>query len=848
MGFISDLIDRTKAFPGRDQGESLWRQVFGEDKEDTRRLVRPPTPGGSWGRSNIAGSAAYKRLLQAMRSMAPGGWSDDRWEQSKHYVGITYVASHRTGEQMAQAEFNVFQKDEHAPKGKIPVKKGHPGYKLVELLEKPNNDDSFGDWLYRINQQMDLTGMGLTWMVPNKLGIPFELYSIPTAIAIPQPAINPEFPDGYYRIQPIYPYGPFSSYPTPSTAVGAPIPAEWMMRFKFPHPFLRYDGYAPLTALRLHLDEIESMDRSRWYSMKRVLNPSGVLNFEESEGMDPLPTEEIERIRTEFENEWQGAENTGRLFVATPGAKLEPWGAPPRDMEYHQGWDQLVSFVLAGMGITKPAAGMVEDSSYSTLFATLKQFHLLTLQPKCVSGETPLITRDGAGPISQFEGSAVEIWNGRKWSNVVVKKTGENETLVRVRFSDGSYLDCTPNHRFSVSTEEDRVWRMVEAKDLCHGMATESFTMQYNEGKDLINAYTVGVVFGDGRIKNGKAVVDLFGDKTKLPVVGTRHYWKWSGVCKRPYVFVDCGEEFSKLVVDLRADSETAWWSLFSLNRMAILQFLAGWFDTDGNNGDSRSSNRGVRLCVSGRFRANMVQLLLTKCGIRSTIGLMARAGEITNYGRRSADLWFVYVADCKELPCYRLDVCYGHKPSRKGKFQAVKSVEYLPGIHDVYCFTEFDEHKGVFNNTLTHQCARISAGLTRYLAPFFGDNLIVEIRCQRIDDHDVRNAKLTLLMNAKAITKNELRRELDMSITKKEWDEEIAGADSQEEQTEEQGLAGLMGGANPLEGNQQEEKPEPSEITNTRPTPGKLGEGALGPRKGLERNIKAIVNGFVKA
>lgn len=234
------------------------------------------------------------------------------------------------------------------------------------------------------NQQMDLTGMALTWMVPNKLGIPYELYVIPTAIAIPQPAINPDYPDGYYRIQPIYPYGPFSSYPTPATAVGAPIPAQWMLRFKYPHPLLRYDGLSPLTALRLHIDEVEAMDRSRWYTMHRLINPSAILNFREMEGMEPLPEAEIERIRAEFEENFQGPENSGRLFVAAPGSELTIQEARLRDLEFRDGWNQLVEFIHgAGFGISKTAAGMVESSTYSVLFATLKQMHMLTLDPQC---------------------------------------------------------------------------------------------------------------------------------------------------------------------------------------------------------------------------------------------------------------------------------------------------------------------------------------------------------------------------------------------------------------------------------------------------------------------------------
>ena len=232
--------------------------------------------------------------------------------------------------------------------------------------------------------QMDLTGMALTWMVPNKLEAPYELYPIPTSLAIPQPAINPDYPDGYYRIQPVYPYGPFSSYPTPATAVGAPIPAQWMIRMKYQHPVLRYDGWSPLTALRLQIDEVEAMDRSRWYSMNRVINPSAVLNFDDMDGAEPLPEAEIERIRAEFEADHQGPENFGRLFVASPGSRLEKWSVPLKDMEFIDGWNQLVGFILgAGFGITKPAAGMVEDSSYSTLFATLKQLHLVALDPFC---------------------------------------------------------------------------------------------------------------------------------------------------------------------------------------------------------------------------------------------------------------------------------------------------------------------------------------------------------------------------------------------------------------------------------------------------------------------------------
>ena len=373
MGFISELVKGNGGTVRQavERGSAQWRQTFGVIKE--RDEPKPNVyPGGSFGRSVSTTDASLRRLWQAMRSRAPGNWSDNRVEQTNHQVGIQQVCIHRIGEQIAQSEFTVFHRDDEHPDGRRVVTKDDPPegnrmvrpYDLVKLLENPNPDDSWGDLAYRWNQQLSLTGTALTWMVENKLGAPFELYSVPTMVAIPQPAINPDYPDGYYRIQPVYPYGPFSSYPTPASAVGAAVDARWMLRFQYPHPLLRYDGYSPLTALRFHIDELEMMDKSRHYSMRKS-------------------EEEIDRIRAEYENSWQGPENAGSLYVATPGGRLEPWGTNPKEMDYPNSWDQLTSFIMAGFGITKPAAGMVEDNSYSTLFATLKQLHLLTLKPQC---------------------------------------------------------------------------------------------------------------------------------------------------------------------------------------------------------------------------------------------------------------------------------------------------------------------------------------------------------------------------------------------------------------------------------------------------------------------------------
>lgn len=332
----------------------------------------------------------------------------------------------------------------------------------------------------------------------------------------------------------------------------------------------------------------------------------------------------------------------------------------------------------------------------------------------CVSGSTPLLTRDGLVRIGEAIGREIEVWNGKTWSRVTPFQTGRDQQLMRVTFSDGSYLDCTPDHRFSVSTADDRhnnrPLRTVQARDLKPRMATETFRIQHTGGTTYADAYTLGVLFGDGHRERDHACAYLFGAKQDLPVSGVRGDSFLKEGYNEPCVKVDCGPQHLELLEKLRADDEHAWRSVFTWDRASILALVAGVADTDGSN----TSSGTVRVYVSGRTRADWIQLLLTKCGIRSSVNLMQQAGAETNFGRRQVDMWYVQITECVELPCHRLDVSGGHEAVTKGKFQTVRTVEYLPGRHDSFCFTEPHEHKGVFNNTLTYQC-NLSIVVARY-------------------------------------------------------------------------------------------------------------------------------------
>lgn len=63
----------------------------------------------------------------------------------------------------------------------------------------------------------------------------------------------------------------------------------------------------------------------------------------------------------------------------------------------------------------------------------------------CVSADTLILTDKGYYEISKLENKSVNIWNGKEFTEVVIKFTGIME-LYKVTLSNGMELDCTSEH------------------------------------------------------------------------------------------------------------------------------------------------------------------------------------------------------------------------------------------------------------------------------------------------------------------------------------------------------------------------------------------------------------------
>lgn len=324
----------------------------------------------------------------------------------------------------------------------------------------------------------------------------------------------------------------------------------------------------------------------------------------------------------------------------------------------------------------------------------------------CVSGDTKIITRDGIDTIKNLTGKDVDIWNGVNWSTVNPYKTGDEDVLHRVWLNDGSYLDATNNHKFLVKNRFEKEFREIETIELIELLKTTKYQLQlpradikYNDGISNENAYNYGFVLGDGHVhrKSNMVVCDLFGDKRKINFNNIRVIGNYLNYNKTEFTSVEFNidKEFSRILkYDTGLPSE-----IFTWDRESILKFIAGWADSDGTQ-----ASRGIRI-YGNEVKLRDAQLLLTKIGINSSVNLMSKKGDVTNYGERKTDVWYLQITRTVDIPCQRLKCENDKLPTSKGMYQLIKRIDTLDGLHESYCLTENELHQCVFNNVLTKQC-----------------------------------------------------------------------------------------------------------------------------------------------
>jgi ribonucleotide reductase alpha subunit len=140
----------------------------------------------------------------------------------------------------------------------------------------------------------------------------------------------------------------------------------------------------------------------------------------------------------------------------------------------------------------------------------------------CVHGDTKILTKEGQIPIKTLENKKVEVWNGEEWSCTTVKKTGENKNLLRVKLSNGTIINCTPEHKFHIRCKDGSA-TVIEAQNLKINYKLVKFNLPQINKIDPLKLLELDILYHKQN-KSYKETLELF---YELQTVGVK-----SSICQ----------------------------------------------------------------------------------------------------------------------------------------------------------------------------------------------------------------------------------------------------------------------------------------------------------------------------
>jgi len=155
---------------------------------------------------------------------------------------------------------------------------------------------------------------------------------------------------------------------------------EDIVHFKYTSMTNPLIGDSPTRAGVQSIDLNEAMNQYEIASFRNGGNPSMVMEFPVDSALSP---DEKKRIKSDYKNKVGGIKNTGKVFIASGGAKVHEFGHSPKDMNFMGGRQTTLEETCGVYGVplafVKPT-----EMSRANLWASLDLYMNYTINPKLV--------------------------------------------------------------------------------------------------------------------------------------------------------------------------------------------------------------------------------------------------------------------------------------------------------------------------------------------------------------------------------------------------------------------------------------------------------------------------------
>lgn len=350
-----------------------------------------------------------KQMRAALGGAFSGSQISNHREEALHYESFSYVAINAICLQVHSATVSAYFDGQSQQKQMSRRKslKAHYGsrwkaqygrdedesvdvpvdHALMELLAHPNPHEPGGMFRYRQGLQTRLCGGNYVWNVPNVFGRTCERYVIPTTAMTPVYP-TPALPFGGYRIQPncmrwipLEDNGYVEGTAALARVLGMVIDARFVQKCGFPHPIWLDDFQSPMSAGAQWVDAERAINVSRTSGVSRGLDPSMLVTLPDTFG--DVNQDVLDVTQRAYDRKYGGPDNTGKAMVAAPGTEVTILGQTPKDMGYHEGFEDTKAAVLALHNTPPVAIGLQEAGAYAAYNASLRQWGHTAIRPLC---------------------------------------------------------------------------------------------------------------------------------------------------------------------------------------------------------------------------------------------------------------------------------------------------------------------------------------------------------------------------------------------------------------------------------------------------------------------------------
>ncbi len=144
------------------------------------------------------------------------------------------------------------------------------------------------------------------------------------------------------------------------------------------HPLDDHYGMGALEAAGTSLDLHNASAGWNKALLDNAARPSGALVYE---GEGPLALDQLERLRKELEENYQGAANAGRPLLLEGGLSWQAMGISPKDMDFIEARREAARDVALAFGVPPMLLGIPGDNTYANYAEANRALWRLTVLP-----------------------------------------------------------------------------------------------------------------------------------------------------------------------------------------------------------------------------------------------------------------------------------------------------------------------------------------------------------------------------------------------------------------------------------------------------------------------------------